>query len=399
MLRKIVLILTLALTACSTAAPVTPTVMPAPSLTPTTTITVTPSPQPTATPEYFTTQCLDTLPALPTDFELGENIVFSGYEKIYIADLPTKNIVQNFDGDTYEYDGISPDGKWLAFKDSNNLIVASMDGKQTIKLPWDKRWKGKLFWLDQEHIMMKAFVQSEQENPDNPSAVVINPFTKDQRDLPVSEFPDLLWVQGTGLSSAFQSGTAIYNPALSQALYAQSPETVVLWDLQNKRAIASLGGYRHSQPAFWSSAKNKFLLTLTYGLNNKKYFNNWFELDQEGNTRQLTHFEEMYRSSKAAVNFVTLSRDGEKIAFWLDSENNQDFFVLNTQTDTLTKYCFSGVKPSFPVRASWSLNNRFLIMGGGPSETWFLIDLQRNWIIEMDKITDQQMPNGFVAKP
>lgn len=224
------------LNGCSSIAPVTPMAEATRTFTPTIlpAFTPTPFPQPSATQEYIKTQFLDLLPNPPADNDLHEGIVFVGPSNTYILD-PRKDTRRTLTGNATG-GAISPDGKWLAYylfsvsakAPSLSLAIESLDGKQKIKLPWDKRWSiwGGPFWLDNEHLMLNVLFQQDQtppktpEFPDVPSAVVINPFSGDRRYL-ASNYPDILSIEGKSPQFAFGNTSVIYNPALTLALYAR----------------------------------------------------------------------------------------------------------------------------------------------------------------------------------
>ena len=412
MLRKYLLLLSvLLLTSCSWATPATatPTTPPMPA-TNTTAPTHIPTIAPTATPVYFKTQCLELLPTLPTDFELHENLVFGQTDHNVISDLHDEHIIRNLTSGYASTNSISPDGKWLAldfYKDDSAmspsfLIVESVDGKKTIKIPWDNRWDiwSDFAWLDNEHIMLNIFL-GEYKQTGTPgvvyeemaSTVVINPFTSEKKYLHLSDFPDWEWIDQKPEKYVFERSNVIYNPSLTRALYLREIDyesSVILWDMQAGKAIASLNNFKYGSNPIWIPDEKKIVVIMHQP-------ENLFSLDQDGQFEQLTHFEKVY-SSKVLIGDLILSPDGEAIAFWLSQDDPQtgsfirsDLFVLHLKTRTLTKYCFPDHLPLGDRIMNWSRNSRFLMLGT------HLMDLQQNWMTKL--IKDDYSPIGFVAEP
>ncbi len=440
--KKLLALFVLTLAGCSSVTSTTSIVKATPTFTPTAppaiTITPTPTPQPSATPEYIKTQCLDILPSLPTDLDFHEGLVFVGFGiPTYISDL-RKGTLRTLKLTSVSYgESISPDGKWLTYylpsasgRPPSFVVIESIDGKQQIKLPWDKKWidyAGPL-WLDNEQIMLSVLFGQDQPLPKTldtktldllriPSAVVINPFSGEQRNLPVSNYPGILWIQGSTPEFAFGYTSVVYNPALTLALYATEADytksterRVVLWDMQAGRAIATLPGFAQKNPAFWSSAEAKFLLLLVKFNNHGDRVEDWFSLDPNGHAEQLTRFEDLMDTT-ASIYSPNLSPDGEAIAFWLtvNPQEEQKLLVLNLKTHEITKYCFQVPASGLWGTPIWSLDGRFLMMTTKNPERnddnqtaqvnylSYLIDLQKNWIVQIDKSNDE--PIGFVVEP
>ena len=425
MLRKhLLLLFILLLTSCARAA--APTTTPAATRTATPTIkptessnsmarasTSTPNTAPSDTSAYFKTQCLEALPTLPTDFALHENLVLrrSIDEPDVISDLRDQRVIRTLSGYASP-NSISPNGKWLAldfYKDESDvspsfLIIESVDGKKTIKIPWDNHWDiySDFAWLDNEHIVLNIFL-GEYKQTGTPgvtyeemaSTVVINPFTNEKQYLHLSNFPDWEWIDQKPEKFVFERSNVIYNPTLTRALYLREIDyksSVVLWDMQAGKAITSLDDFKHRSNPAWIPGEKKFIVIMHQP-------ENIFSLDQDGHLEPLTHFEKIY-STTIRIGDLNLSPDGEAIAFWLDQDDpdtashiRSDLLVLQLKTHTLTKYCFSS-KLSFGDSGGaikWSHNSRFLMLGT------YLIDLQQNWITQLMK--SDYSPIGFVAEP
>lgn len=397
-----------------------PTATPTPNTSPTP--TVTPTATATFAPDTFATQCLDVLNTLPEDLGIHEAIMYSNFRSSANAsNMPdSAQIVSDLHADSsrvlshtiYTYnESISPDGKWIAYNGLSEfkyglpdfLGIESADGNHKMQLPWDAKWlAGQPHWLDSEHLLLNVVFDPEKSPPEIPSIVVINPFTNELRYLR-SNFPDIETITelpSQGQPYTFGDSAVFYNPALTLALYAKPYEKgniegrpVVLWNVKAGHAITTLPNFSSYIQVFWSTSEEKFILPFSNG----KGVNNWFSLDQDGHLEQLTYFEKNYDWSTIGF-WSSLSPDGEAIAFMMRTPTDKDaqFFVLNLQMRKLTKYCFK--IPSSTNNwdmPSWSQDGHFLIISTDNPEQKqnnyveaylpYLINLERNWIVTLEK--------------
>ena len=118
---------------------------------------------------------------------------------------------------------------------------------------------------------------------------------------------------------------------------------------------------------------------------------NIFSLSQDSQVRQITHFGKL--ADNAEMFGLSLSPDGNKIAFWLSLgpsfPQKEPLAVLDLGKERVINYCITGPFEtgglSYPV---WSPESRFLAIAhwyGTSSVQTVLLDTWQEWAANMAK--------------
>ena len=279
---------------------------------------------------------------------------------------------------------------WLVFK--------TVDGKKIRRVFAPLEWRTLQSWVNNNQLSFNLFKSVDQV----PQVGLINPDTGKYMVLP-SDFPDLKPFGGAaGDPYHFLNTSLVFDPRLQLVVYPKKTDWneryIVLWDLQSKKAIASLqdAGYFGHMPV-WSKDGKYFLVAVTPKGTVGNDTNNtpeWFRISREGEIQQLTHFATLF--NEIFIGKGNISPDGHFLAFGLNKKSNTDLSeqltILNLETLEVTNYCIPGSSPI------WSLDSRYVAVediSQDPIRT-ILIDLEENRAIE---IGNQVYPAGWLAEP
>ena len=211
----------------SRAATITSTTTAAPIPTLFSTVTPTPLPTipPTATPIQISPvfqRCLQFQNSSPPT--LNGRLVLSGFRirptnemavegESYLLDLQSGERISL--GHT-RFETVSPDGKWLAYYDTEQEQVAVVDyeGRLIYETPAPQRQLQPAYWLDNQRLLL------DQSNPDYLDGtpwdlVILNPFT-DERQEWHPDFPNQAYANSRDW---LLHSNLVFNPAMTHLIY------------------------------------------------------------------------------------------------------------------------------------------------------------------------------------
>lgn len=275
-------------------------------------------------------------------------------------------------------------------KDSNSWKVVVIGSHYPqVSLPRSNDWSN---YLNITQITNQGMLLINSKN----SFLLVNPLTGIEQKVP-SNFPD----QKPSFEVSQWSGP-IYDPLLRFAIYPRNPgnenngERIVLWDIENKKAIAyiSSDNVYGSEPV-WAADSINFAIALIHSSPNGSEASELYAVNIEGKISQLTDLSTSYLNS-----FITnyqWSPNSKKIAFWLatQEEDGNRLMILNVETGEITAYCFSSQILANPV---WSPDGQWLLarIDQEKGSSVISINVVNNMVV---KITEDKTPLSWIIAP
>lgn len=309
---------------------------------------------------------------------------------------------------------VSPDGEWLAYdlygEDDVSLVVEPAANILT------NRSEGRLIWRPSEPTGLEGWLSNENvmlvkgQSVDNfGSTLTYNPFTGEQHEFSLEEMPNSL-KQQFGMSGSYlmDHGNLIPDPTLQRIVYPSWPTedlwmVMVLWDVENKRALTSLRYVISlSRYSFWSQDGRDFLIA---GFSEEESIE-WFQVSREGAIHQLTRFGEFLKN----VEFHHPSRswDGRYLAFHLlyNDRKNSKYLILDLKSQFLDGFCLDsgGEESGSLAPPSWSPDSRFVAITHGSyrenSSNVILVDVEKREAFYIGKDIEKNIDaTDWIVKP
>lgn len=215
------------------------------------------------------------------------------------------------------------------------------------------------------------------------------PFT--YTDLYPSKFLNWSWNGG-------KPPLPIYNPQFSHVIYMgyQSGLGYTIRQMNTKEILWGSQVPNPGNKPVWShDGKQIYIIKQVDPGKNEEIFS----IDLDGIVNQLTGLSNIY--NKTELSGIYLSPDGNSIAFWLYTKNDEEekynhLAILDLPTKVVTEYCYN--KGGGPIY--WSPNGNQLAFEisdylGGNIET-IVLDLQKYLAVKM---TNNKTPIGWLANP
>ncbi|WKZ38508.1 MAG: hypothetical protein QY328_09610 [Anaerolineales bacterium] len=261
--------------------------------------------------------------------------------------LGKKTVHQLPEHQIYYYYVVSPDKGKLAFTEgktlsmSSDVIVLDYHGEETGKFALPDDWN--LFdWLNNDTLLIRQTRLQKDKN----ELVAVNPANGEQQVLPAN-FPNLYSRETLVVWGAL----TIFDPTASLVVYPErngNEITSVVWDVDNKKEIASITGV--SKWPRWASQGSKLLIVVdNRSTSTDVGHEEIFLAKPDGEVTRSTFFKEHFEHN--ILNLPVWSPNGRHVAFWLSTNVPIEIArlaVLDTETLTVDLYC-NEVNP-FPYR-------------------------------------------------
>ncbi len=398
MKKSLFLMLCLVITGCSGVEtppkPISPTAQAIATITaPTTNIPVNP--------------CWNKLPNIPNSTTLPGKLVLSSYNRLSILDFE-QNTRRELSGKLLDYAAVSPNGEWLAYNykpdgEKEKLVIESADGQAKAQVPVGQGWLmyTGMPWLDNERLWFSVFPDIDKVSV--APVIIINLLTGNQQEI-ASNYPGLERsvlspVNDPGLHFGYSS--VIYSPSLQMVVY-QDGSYMTLWDRQSKKTLAEIRdiGRFGELPPLWLPDGMSVVAPTRPDLDSPR---EWWLINSNGTTRQLTHFQDLYGNKFEIGNYYSLSPDGNYLAFGLsqnaesDGSESKQLLLLNLTTLDVVNTCalFNYPKPV------WSPDGQYLavttLIGRKPSAN-VVINVKDQWIADLQEGVESK-PVGWLKSP
>lgn len=378
--------------------------------------TITPSPA-TLRPPHLKTECLDILPAIPTDVDVSGIFVIAEQppsRDAYLLDAKTGSVtlLPRLAEESPTMFSVSPNRRWLAYFGENTnlansrLIVIDSSGKQILTKAVSKsEWWGIDSWLNNDEILIDKYQSLPNISLATPLPVlVLNPFTGFEENL-AGNYPNMVYLYPRVEWEVFGFSAAGYDPTLMLVAYARDDNKVVLWDIQANQEITTIrGAASFGNGPVWAPDGSRFIID-TQIRDEIIWSEELYSISSTGEQTRLTHLTDYF--TEVFIRGYRWSPDGRMVAFWLatkpdvipglPSKNSliPRLAVLDTETRQITSYCLEGAMVSAPV---WSLNGTQLLINvrDGNSFSPVLVDIEHKisaWIAR------NSIPVGWMIEP
>lgn len=307
-----------------------------------------------------------------------------------------------------DYFHISPNGEWLAYNIytfANNSTILIVEPSQNI-LTNSSRERIVLDidssavvggWSNNELI----FLISGQSMEKFGNTIMLNPFTQEQNEFVFGGLPNYLDYQpGMNGSYIFAHSNLMPDSTLKRLVYPAVIEnrfTTILWDVENKKELASLRLYLDQwfNDPLWSLDGENFLIM---GFDDEEHVE-WFQISRNGNIQQVTYLGEFLNDYK--IEKPSRSWDGRYLAFQLfyDSGENIKYIILDLKAPALEGFCIDVTSNQGDGAPVWSPDNRYLAITDGDtgvSSQVLLIDIVDQAVFQIGKDADGI---GWIPKP
>lgn len=358
----------------------------------TTPLPVTETPQPTATSTIppkvkFHEHCLEILPEVPNKAELtGQAILKSSTEySVSILDfslgsqfpfpIPANHWVGGFD--------VSPDRQKLSYVKSRIndrretleqwLVIQDTAGNVLVEKHYPANTLETMYWLDNERLVLGFFAEPH----------ILNPFTG--WDYSLSDW----YAQSPGgatLDRMIWDVWGVFDSQLSRLLYLQDDETLLLWDVDNQRVLATLDpripSYLPMDMPKWSLDNAQIVFAFPAENASEKNQEELFSLSREGQLTQLTHLTDYFQIVE--IGNFEWSPDNRYIAFMFTGQDMvEQLAVYDFATGEVRSYCnLSGIT-GFNTKPIWSPSgDQFMFMrleADQESYSTILVDITRDY--------------------
>lgn len=321
-------------------------------------------------------------------------------DQLLLGSESTQNIL------SADYFHVSPNGEWLAYnlvindsmltivEPSNNILTSGSQQRIVLDIKPSAAVGG---WSNNELIFLISGHSLEKFG----TTLVLNPFTKEQEEFSFEGLPSYLDYQpGMNGSYLFAHSNLMPDSTLKRLVYPAVIEnqfTTILWDVENKRILASLRLYLDQwfNDPLWSLDGENLLIM---GIDEEENVE-WFQISRNGNIQQLTYFGEFLKDYK--IERPSRSWDGRYLAFQLfyDSGENVKYIVLDLEAPTLEGLCIDVTQQSQGSAPVWSPDNRYLAItdgNTGDSSQILLVDIVDHEAFQIGKDVDGI---GWIQKP
>lgn len=337
---------------------------------------------------------------------------------------------------------VSPNYQHIAFftkrrddtTDNFLLIVTDLKGNIVYQEAMSKRqkWFQIDTWTNNQTLMLErsqylTFPDGSTVLKTPLPAALLNPFTKESRDLNPS-LPNLLpFFDPLNRWAIYgKSGTA-YDPTITVVAYGgmdrDGRESIVLWDLNEERELASLQAPSMTTPGpIWSPDGSQFVtvswtkppaLPPSIPTGKEWLSQELFSVSRAGKIDRLTYFTDQFE--EVTIGGYVWSPDGSRVAFIVSTKPDVDpsnpmsnrLAILNIRTKRITMFCIGMADWNFGLfRLFWSPTGQQILAGVKNAEKskttnsiafdTVLMDLAQDVII---KITDDTLPAGWMIAP
>jgi hypothetical protein len=332
--------------------------------------TVTPTPLPTIPPTATPIQispvfqrCLQFQNSSPPT--LNGRLVLSGFRirgryqgsiegESYLLDLQSGERISL--GHT-RFETVSPDGKWLAYYDTEQeqVVVVDYEGRLIYETPAPQRQLQPAYWLDNQRLLLDQSNQNLDGKPRD--LVILNPFTNERQewspDFPNQAYANPDWLLHSNL---------VFNPALTHLIYPALEEdfSIILWNVQSEQVIGEIyWGSRSTMPR-WSPDGRYFVTDAPLRSDRTPLFINFedglpyqggtelFLVNRDGDMQRLTYFTVLQERRQSGYIWA---RDGHAIAFYSRHWNSRtpDLAYIDLDTGRVFDYCATRPLPEDPL--------------------------------------------------
>ena len=328
----------------------TPTQPPLPTLTPT-------EPDQKAAEILYETSCVEPAPL--------ESLHGTGYLYLHGYQTSAKRLdlengtIQLIDDSWNFWEwSFSPDEKWVIYYpgvredgtlDEDIIPILSSDGKEVLTF---EKAIGSFDWLDNNHLKITNLI----EGTDLLSVVVFNPFSGEQRMVPV-DLPEIYPYKSMASKQAYDS-------TASFVVYPYSTEDSFgyrLWDVYQHQILASVESLLPLYTPKWSPDGSRIIIpgiSQPLGEDPSDTGLELFMLDLQGSVIQLTDLESLH-VNMSIKELGPWSPDGRYFAFWFKPDDESlELALIDVDNKKMVNLCVRGSDSTGPEPPVWSPDSK-----------------------------------------
>lgn len=369
----------------------------------------TPSPSPYLMPRPYGVQkdCFSSAPSFQQNADSTSNsiLILSQQAHYSYLDLDTKNLSEISKLMGFFDLQVSPDRQKIAYHDfqAKQIVVMTAGEKVLQNIPWSEGWYAMPRWQNNDELLVVTREHLQSTAPNPPSVLIaLNTVTSKTQKL-YPEYPDI----AQAYTLPWQSGHTVYDPTLTRVVYAKSTferQDYVLWDIEGKRALVSLGADTRVEPV-WSPDSSAFIVFTLNGLT---------LVGKDGIIQKTIDINNMvpatFDKTYSARNF-SWSPDGNRVAFWLvrrsqtGNDENYTLVYWDISSGNLIDTCIDQGEEllgwgNFKPRLVWSPSGDQIAVYANYREiqkTWDVIiaDVEQKSAV---KIAENLYPVGWMMK-
>jgi hypothetical protein len=342
--------------------------------------------------------CIETINTYQGETYLSGTLVMSTVgEGVTLLDLKTGNR-NSIDASLIYHTAVSPSRTKIAYISRNlrAIIISDAAGSQIGSFPNPENRLIPAQWLDENHLALNKL--GAFDNPsDSNSLMILNTITGETTELSQT-FPDFNSIFGHFQWAGYNSSRMVPNPELTHLIYPATGNNLIVWDIGLSREVQRIYGVDQLNAPWWSPDGNNILASapvkaMDYNGNlhinvedGMPYVggNELLSISKTGVIKRLTYLTTQYEAKEFSY---VWSPDSQKIAFWLEIQNQSELqlALLNVNTGKVTNLCLSTNASSWsPI--TWSLDGNHLalsVMDRNLNETVFIIDIQQYSAIQV----------------
>ncbi len=377
-----------------------PTIKPSPTWTPLPT-KASALPLPTA----VVTESLATVSQIPITASLNGTLVVWERSKLHFLKFSGSQFQTSVLQRSLFGAGVSPDQNWLLYNiyvgDSSDNIawyIQDQDAKLQKRTILASTWRY-FGWAGGDRLVFRKMIGGWDnygiETQFNTPGMILNPFTGEQMLLPPADYPGVKDANKAFLRIDING--MIYDANMEYVAYPQWDEHApgcfyALWNLKTKVLVGrvQIDGCGITGGPLWLADESGFLIAS---------YEEWYQVNKDGATRQLTHFKEepddiptIFIESHSA----DLSPNGRYLVFTIyfatlpGPDSRPILAVLDMETLKVTTYKIP-TDDIWNFASKWSPDSRYLAVGSSYGTT--IVDIFHHW---QSPVLDSGSPFGWL---
>jgi len=298
---------------------------------------------------------------------------------------------------------IAPNGKLLTEIREAKWVFLTEKGEVSYPIPDVTLTEGSTYQiLSDQQMLWAGPSQNPQNSQNNEIAQDLYTFLPDTGQLNFLHsvsLPNSLWNPSEPQNDYM---TGLYSPDIKYVLYPANYQGVkmsILLDIQNQKVVwygwpgSDLGFYRPPVPYYtieapiWRPDSSGVIL---HQIDEKTGMHNLYNLSTDGSVAQLTHLEELFLESKYIISSLSISPNGQYIAFAAAQDaqafpgRNSWLLILDLKNQTIINPCVTlANSPSLPARPVWSPDSSAVAIFPDTGNSIVTVDLTEKVIFSL----------------
>lgn len=291
---------------------------------------------------------------------------------------------------------------WLVVEPVGNLLQNDASQQTQWGKGTDFQMEG---WFTNQTLLI-----TREKTPDSfSSTLIVNPFNREEKEYFLEDLPNFKYFKSGGVGLYhFTNSNLMPDPTLRLVVYPEwlnGHDYISLWDVETTRTLARIDDqYAYTGNPLWAQDGSNFLMMASTIHTNARTIFDWFQVGCDGNTRQITHFADLFENN--SISNASRSLDGHYLAFKMKtdrvSEEKNRYYILDLQTDPLVLFCVDAMETPSSITEKqpvWSPDSRYVVISNTDENNHgplLLVDLAERRVYEISKDSNAR---GWMVKP